>query len=227
MTRTFLQGRCGFTRIELTVIVAILLVIVLILIPGFQSARAKQRRLTCVWNLEKIGRADRVWGFGHSITAWYYYEFVSEDLGPSPKVLICPDDERKPATYFAKWGSTNQPEPGAFDSNTNVSYFVNPDADNIFLRSIEFGDRNLGPGTVSHDDYGYSPANGSGNEVTINGPVSWSLKMHSAGNAAGAGNVLLGDHSVQQVSSALLNKDLLPATMAALTNRSGIRLIFP
>ena len=67
-------------------------------------------------------------------------------------------------------------------------------------------------------NYGYSPAPGSasGADVVINytsyngtantgnqeqGNVAWSLKLHSAQNAAGAGNILLGDGSSQQVSS--------------------------
>jgi hypothetical protein len=31
--------------------------------------------------------------------------------------------------------------------------------------------------------------------------IGWSAKLHSAGNLAGAGNVLLGDGSAQQVTS--------------------------
>jgi hypothetical protein len=31
--------------------------------------------------------------------------------------------------------------------------------------------------------------------------VGWSLKLHSAGNPTGAGNIMLGDGSAQQLSS--------------------------
>jgi hypothetical protein len=50
----------------------------------------------------------------------------------------------------------------------------------------------LGPGTTPDPEYGFSPADGRGNDVVINGPVCWSLKMHSRGNPAGWGNILLG-----------------------------------
>ncbi|MGA2556115.1 MAG: hypothetical protein ABSG04_07560, partial [Verrucomicrobiota bacterium] len=75
-----------------------------------------------------------------------------------------------------------------------------------------------------------------GNDVTIpiNGSVSWSLKIHSAGNAAGAGNILLGDGSGQQISSAGFNQTWLrnaqgtnnwPAGRVPAT--PSIRLVFP
>ena len=85
-------------------------------------------------------------------------------------------------------------------------------------------------------DPGFSPASGKGNDVAIPiiSPVFWSLKMHSDGKPAGAGNILLGDGSVQQVSSASLNKNWLrnavpttnwPAGDAPAT--PSIRLVFP
>jgi prepilin-type N-terminal cleavage/methylation domain-containing protein len=45
---------------------------------------------------------------------------------------------------------------------------------------------------------------GSGNKVTpaANSYLGWSLKLHSGGNNAGAGNLLLGDGSSQQCTSA-------------------------
>ena len=136
-----------------------------------------------------------------------------------------PEDERQPAMNF-----TNN-----FD-NTNVSYFVGVNANDVYPQSIAGGDRNLGPGTVPDPDYGYSPKSGKGNDVTIpiTGPVSWSLKMHSAGKTAGAGNILLGDGSGQQMSSASFNQNWL--RNAAATNNwpaghipatPSIRLIFP
>jgi hypothetical protein len=107
---------------------------------------------------------------------------------------------------------------------------------NQFPQSLLAGDRNLGPGRVPDPNYGYSPKSGQGNDVAvpISGPVSWSLKMHSAGNAAGSGNILLGDGSVQQVSSASLNKNWLrnavPTTnwpAGHLPPTPSIRLVFP
>jgi hypothetical protein len=54
-------------------------------------------------------------------------------------------------------------------------------------QSLLAGDRNLGGGTEADSDYGYSPANGGGNDIAlpIADPVAWSMKMHSAGKPAG------------------------------------------
>ncbi|MGD1086382.1 MAG: hypothetical protein ABSA47_16725, partial [Verrucomicrobiota bacterium] len=56
------------------------------------------------------------------------------------------------------------------------------------------------------------PKNGKGNDVTIpiSGPVSWSLKMHSAGNPAGLGCIILGDGSNLKTTTASFNQAYLP-----------------
>ena len=148
---------------------------------------------------------------------WKSYASLREGLGESPQLVVCPADVRKPATTF-----TNN-----FD-NAHVSYFVGVNANDVYPQSIAGGDRNLGPGLVPDPDYGYSPANGQGNNVVIytNTPVSWSLKMHSL-----SGNILLGDGSAQQVSSAGFRQNWLinaqTGTNSSGTNQFGIRLIFP
>jgi hypothetical protein len=58
--------------------------------------------------------------------------------------------------------------------------------------------------------------------------------MHSSGNTAGAGNVLLGDGSAQQVSTASFNQQWLPNADPTTNWPAGhvpatpsIRLLFP
>jgi hypothetical protein len=77
----------------------------------------------------------------------------------------------------------------------------------------------------------------AGNEgsVTAGQAVAWSAKLHSAGNIAGAGNIMLGDGSAQQCTSAGLRQtwlvnaadggyfDALGGTSAS----GDIHLIFP
>ena len=120
--------------------------------------------------------------------------------------------------------------------NTHVSYFIGVSANDTQPQSILGGDRNLGPGTVPAPEYGYSPKSGKGNDVAIpiSGPVSWSLKMHSAGYPVGAGNILLGDGSVQQVSTTNLIQMWMPNAQGADNWPAGqvpanpsIRLVFP
>jgi hypothetical protein len=241
------DGRAeAFTRRDLVVVIAVLVVFGAFLIPALQRAGQKSKRISCICNLKQIGTAYRIWsndngdlfpafapltngGWSNLLSsanastyAWTNYAILADALGQSPRVLICPADERKPANDF-----TN------FLSNTNISYFVGVDADDSHPQSLLGGDRNLGPGTTPDPAYGFSPTNGKGNDVVINGPVCWSLKMHSRGNDAEAGNILLGDGSSQQVTSSSMRVNWVKnalAEKAALdkaTNSTGLRLIFP
>jgi hypothetical protein len=119
-------------------------------------------------------------------------------LGQSPKILCCPADDREPATNFG----------ADFTDNTHLSYFVGVSADDSDPQSILGGDRNLGSGSTPAPDYGFSPKSGRGNDVAvpIAGPVCWSLKIHSAANPMGSGNILLGDGSMQQTTSGSLQR---------------------
>ena len=145
---------------------------------------------------------------------------MAKEFSSLPSIFVCPTDERTPATAF-----TNL-------ANTNVSYFIGPGANDTYPQSLLGGDRNLGPGTTPRQDYGFSPDDGKGNDVIISGPVCWSLKMHSKGSPSVCGNILLGDASVQQLTSGHLNANWLKPEMAetnahGITNVAGIRLIFP
>jgi competence protein ComGC len=235
----------AFTRRELVVVIAVLVVLVLFLIPALQRASDKSKRIYCVNHLMQIGLAYRIWsndngdqfpakapltngGWRYLLSrsnagayAWTNYEIMGDNMGQSPLIVVCPADERKPANSFSNL------------SNLNCSYFVGVGANDTYPQSILGGDRNLGPGTTPDPEYGFSPTNGKGNDVIINGPVCWSLKMHSRGNPAGAGNIILGDGSAQQVTSRSLNRNWLTNALVATpapgkaTNSLGMRLIFP
>lgn len=238
---------------ELVVVIVVVVVVVLVLLgmrvlsdpTRTRSARQEAWGITCLNNLKEIGTGERLWANDHgdrtpfqaSITnggwsglltksnaglyCWKYYANTANVLGQSPSFVVCPADERKPAATF----NNN------FD-NTHVSYFAGVTANDFYPQSIAGGDRNLGPGLVPDADFGYSPANGQGNDVVIytNTPVSWSLKMHSQG-AAGFGHILLGDGSSQQMSSANFRQRWLinaqTETNSFGTNQFGIRLVFP
>jgi hypothetical protein len=150
------------------------------------------------------------------------YATMANELGQSAEIVTCPADERKPASTFSN-----------LLANTNISYFVGVIANETYPQSLLGGDRNLGPGTTPGPGYGFSPASGKGNDVIIKGPVCWSLKLHSDGNPTGAGNILLGDGSVQQVTSVNLNESWLKNAFAKeaaqdkATNVAGLRIVFP
>jgi len=239
----------AFTRIELLVVVAIIAVLVSMLWPALVPPKHHVREINCIFNLKEIGTGYRLWagdngdlvpsqqsvsksGWGDFLTnadqgaiCWTNYAIMQNELGQSPRLVVCVLDERLPAQDF-----TNK-----FDNN-HISYFVGVSANDSYPQSILGGDRNLGGGTVPDSQYGFSPKSGKGNDVAIpiSGPVSWSLKMHSAGNRAGVGNVLLGDGSVQHVSTADFNQKWLRNATPTTNWPAGhvpatpsIRLVFP
>jgi len=150
----------------------------------------------------------------------YNYIIMQNEMGQSPKLVVCPSDDRSASLYF-----TNQ------FSRYNCSYFVGVGANDVYPQSIAGGDRNLSGGAAQDAGYGFSEetlnsgtqwtgtptpaidvilncyngqvaAGSTGNTATANTKAQWSAKLHSAGNTAGAGNILLGDGSSQQASSA-------------------------
>jgi prepilin-type N-terminal cleavage/methylation domain-containing protein len=159
------------------------------------------------WGLMVTGPAS---GTLTSIGNAYNYNLIAPDIGSSVKLVVCPADDRTATTNFPVF-------PGS------VSYAVGVGANDVYPQSIAGLDRNLGAGGFNQPDqnYGFSGsslATTSGAEVILttlgtifkntsanNGqtsPCVWSMKLHSAGATAGAGNILLGDGSGQQMSSA-------------------------
>jgi len=256
------RGVSAFTRTELVVVIVVLVVLgvlalVFLLASALKDVRQKEFTWECTRNLQYIGFAFRRWAQDHeghfpaseSVTnggwkelltstgqgsnCWKYYAMMAEDL-ETPQILFCPFDERSRATDFVTNALPRDPAVTYFKDNANVSFFVSATANDP--NSILAGDRNLGRGTKPDANYGFSPTNSKGNDVAIptSGPVSWSLRMHSAGKPAGAGNILLGDGSVQQTTTADVNQTWLristpttnwPAGQAPTT--PSIRLVFP
>ncbi len=251
----------AFTLIELLVVIAICVVLVSMLVPALSKPPHPYRaRFPCSFNLKQIAIAYRLWADDHNglfpasewvanggwkerldstdqgADCWINYAILADGLGQSPEFLVCPADERRPAKKFTTKGMSLEPGQTTFTNNSELSYFVGVSADSKSPRSLLAGDRNLGPGTTPDSDCGYSPRGGKGNDVAvpISGPVSWSLKMHSANNIAGAGNILLGDGSVQQTTSASLRTNWLPNAEPTTNWPAGhvpsspsIRLVFP
>lgn len=243
----------AFTRIELIVVIlliAVVLVLLMILL-SFHPVRAKAARISCVCNLKLIGTAYRIWandngdhfpasqsvsggGWMDFLTnadqgfrSWTNYAIMQNEMGQSPVFVLCPSDEREPSHTFTNF------------SNTNLSYFVGVSASESQPQSLLGGDRNWGSGTKPARDYGFSPDNGQGNDVAIQtnskaGPVCWSLKMHSHGTSDDAGNILLGDGSTRQCTSASFRGNWLsranPTTnwpVGHVPPSPSVRVLFP
>jgi hypothetical protein len=259
MKQTKLRQRRAFTLVEFIVVVCCTLILVFgatMLMP--RQNRFYSYRIRCVNNLKQIGMAYVIWpdnpsgtfpaeasqsdgGLYESLTnanqgtnCWKIFNVMSNELGMSPKVLICPSDVRTVSSSGITF------KPVFLNANTNLSYFAGIGANFTYPNSILGGDRNIGPGLVSSNDFGYSPMNGMGNDVTLStnpaiSPICWSLKMHSEGRKNGAGNVLLGDGSVRQVTSLRLRTECqafagAPFVKGPTTNAptsSTFRLLFP
>jgi hypothetical protein len=262
MKPTLNQRPTAFTRTDLIVVI----IVFVLFFWGIESmtatagAKRKAQRISCLNNLKEIGTAYRLWAGDHDghtpalesvskggwsdfltnadqgAICWINYSIMQNELGQSPKPVMCPADDRPSASKFVTNAVPNDPHNQYFQNNSNLSYFVGVSANTNSPLSLLAGDRNLGDGTVPDSGYGFSPASGEGNDVAvaIAGPVSWSLKMHSARNAAGSGTILLGDGSVQAVTSASFNKNWLhnapPTTnwpIGHVPATPSIRLVFP
>jgi prepilin-type processing-associated H-X9-DG protein len=193
------QENRAFTMIEvLVVIVGVAAILFWLSLPSGPRAGAKAIQINCVNNLKQTGLAFRVWegdNNGHfpmkgianrlgvmelpnPTNVFRYFQVMSNELN-NPLVLICPTDRRKPAKDLASL------------KNENLSYFVGLDADEASPAMPLAGDRNLVVDGVS-----------VGAGLLTLGPtnqVGWSATMHKK-----AGNVLMADGSVQQVTSLAL-----------------------
>jgi hypothetical protein len=170
----------------------VLLVLGLLFWGALVNARAKAQRVNCANNLRQVGVGFRLFATDHGdrfpmefatnrvvATNWAAglsrcFRALSNELG-TPKLLICPADDRKPATDF-----------GSLDLR-NVSYFLGLNAREGRPQMFLAGDRNLttngvpvGPGLV---------------EISDQSALGWTKAMHK-----GVGNVVLSDGSVQQVT---------------------------
>jgi type II secretory pathway pseudopilin PulG len=180
------------TLVEVLVVVLVVMVLFVLLTPIGPSPKGKARRILCCQDLKEIGIATRLWATDHTngfplIAAtnhgdtkesaaeiWRYFLAMSNELA-NPKVLLCPADSRKPAVSFASL------------RNENISYFLNLDANETNAEALLAGDRNLTTNGVAVQPGLLT--------ITSNSVVGFTMEMH-----VGAGNLLLSDGSVQQVT---------------------------
>lgn len=189
--------RQAFTLLELLVVIAIIAILAALLLPALSEAQARARRIQCVNHLHQVGMAFQTFGHDHNghfpmslpgsaggalefvqsastFKGDFYFAFrqfqtLSNEL-VSPKLLVCPADNRSPATNFDGL------------QNVNVSYFVGVDADYSQPNSLLSGDRNL-----TNDFSGRS-------SILRLGPLSslhWTAELHRF-----KGNLLFADGHV-------------------------------
>jgi prepilin-type processing-associated H-X9-DG protein len=183
--------RQGFTLVGLLIIIAVLGILAAMLIPALVSAKGKSKRIQCVSNLKQDGLAFRLWEgdngdkypmavstnkngtMEYAADVFRHFQVMSNELS-TPKILVCPADDRTAAASFARL------------KNQNVSYFVSLDAMEVRPPMLLTGDRNV--------TNGLSPVR-SVLELRPEIPAGWTEALHN-----GVGNIGLADGSVQQVS---------------------------
>ncbi|HXJ75171.1 MAG TPA: hypothetical protein VNM37_20115, partial [Candidatus Dormibacteraeota bacterium] len=144
--------------LEVLFVVLIIGILAALLLPALERARGRSRQIACVGNLRQVGLAHHVFahehedGFpfqvpmahggtleftlaGDKLNNNFYFSFrhfqaLSNEL-EVPKLLLCPSDQRLPASTFKEL------------QNFNLSYFVAVTATYQGPDSLLAGDRNI------------------------------------------------------------------------------------
>jgi len=202
----------ALTLTEVLVISVVVAVLAALLLPAFRHHDGGQK-IRCVNNLKQIDLAARIFAtdngerfpmevpvkeggskefvqFGLVLP---HFLVISNELS-TPKLLVCPRDQRQEAADFKEL------------RGENISYFVGLDASQTNSQTLLAGDRNITNGSPGNDRILF---------LTTNQPVGWTRDIHE-----NAGNVVLSDGSVQQLSSGRLQEALRDSSVA--TNRLAI-----
>lgn len=183
----------------MVVVSVALLLLAALLLPALNNAKHKVQRIRCTSFLKQIGLSFRIFAkdqsnlfpmqqmtnqsgapaFLSSADTYRYFLSMSNELG-TPYILRCPADRSR--TTAMNWATFR---------NENLSYFVGLDAKETEPLVMLSGDSNLTTNNVA--------VNPGVLQLTTNMNVGWTAERH-----IGNGNMVLGDGSVLQSSSARL-----------------------
>lgn len=251
MNRLRKQRFSAFTLIELLVVIAIIAILAGMLLPALAKAKAKANRISCVNNLKNVGLAFRIFSTDNGAYPWQVpveqggmtppanFTAAGAPLNPTngpatalstvsnelstPKIVVCPSDQRE-ALRTNTWAFIMLPA----QANTRdkmVSYFIGMSASEEDPQSILSGDRNIAgqPFSANSNNPPSKVALAIQNNIAINvnsmKTASWTKQVHTD-----AGNLLLGDGSVQQVSSGRMREQFRDA---ATSSGAALNFVWP
>lgn len=190
------KGELAFGIVEVLAMLTVVLVLGWLLMPRTKGCGASATRIKCVNNLKNVGLAFRIFAtdngdmFPAEVMASNGVEVASTDIVSiygslsnelsTPKILLCPEDKKKEeATSFTNF------------SGKNISYFASLTAKETLPTAFLGGDRNLMTNGV--------PMRPGLLTLTTNLAIAWTKELHKE-----QGDVVMGDGSVQQMSSSRL-----------------------
>lgn len=206
----------ALTLIEVVVVLFLLVILVAMFLPAL-AVRKGGSHINCDNSLKQIGLAFKIWAGDNSdkypmeisVTkggamelaaagnATAIFQVMSNELS-TPRVLLCPKDvEHSRVDKF-----------DAQFSAKNISYFVGLDAGQDDPQALLSGDDNL--------QFGGNLIQSGLRLISTNVFYTWTTNRHNL-----AGNILLGDGSVQSVSNSGLTNQICQ------TNFTIVRLAIP
>jgi prepilin-type N-terminal cleavage/methylation domain-containing protein len=149
---------------------------------------------------------------GQSVQSNFMHFAVMSNELSTPKIVVCPSDSgRNVATNFAHLlGAATQPGPNK-TGNKSTSFIVGYDAQDTFPQMILSGDRNLTNNAVGGTTTPAAGIPGNGLLVrfgTNQPPVPGAGAGYDKNGHQSAGNALLGDGSVQGLTTSKLREQL-------------------